>query len=240
MNSLPMSILALLCASGLAIIPACAETLRFDTQILDVEPLLADDARTLTGGDPIAWLPERVEGACLITLTATVAADAEDGQAAIVFCAARPDGDDLLADPPADFSSFNCYAVTLNPTAMRLTENPGARIVDRNTRLGTGAKTEYSLAIFKSGMHIRVFVHDRLALDWIDHSAPGLGEEPLPGGYIGLCAAGARLEISHLAVRRANSSRVEMIERLYYHWYTIVDARFPGPGGYFLQTVHDP
>jgi hypothetical protein len=30
------------------------------------------------------------------------------------------------------------------------------------------------------------------------------------------------------------------IERLYYHWYTIVDARFPGPGGYFLQTVHDP
>jgi hypothetical protein len=335
-QTVPIAVLALLCVSGLAIIPACAETLRFDTQILEVEPLVADaladglntwamsgaasataeDGRLMLAADEpaAAWYRERVEGAFLITLAATVAADAQDGQAAIVFCADRPDGGDLFADPPADFSSLNCYAVTLNPTAMRLTENPGARIVDRNTRLGTGARAKYSLAIFKSGTRIRVFVDDRLALDFWDHGAPGSGEEPFPGGQIGLWAAGARLEISHLAVRRVNSSRVAMIEqlkdlsletdlrdalivtgasdahrevaaqiadeirertgavvqvvadhdpddmlssdrplivlgnfadnptieRLYYHWYTIVDARFPGPGGYFLQTVHDP
>jgi hypothetical protein len=231
-----IAVIALLCVSGLAMTPACAETLRYDTQILEVEPLVADaladglNAWAVSGaaqaaaeggrlmlaaGEPAAaWYRERVEGAFLITLTATIAADAEGGEAAIAFCAARPDGGDLLADPPADFSSLNCYAVTLNQTAMRLSENPGARMVDRNTLMGTGARTEYSIAIFKSGRRIRVFVDDRLALDWHDYPAPGSGEEPVQGGHIGLCAVGARLEIGDLTFWQVNSSRVAMIEQL--------------------------
>ncbi len=330
----PVAVLALLFASSFAMGPARAETLRFDTQIVEVEPVAADvlvdglDAWAVSGatqaiaeggrltvpaGEPaMAWYREPVEGAFLITLTATVAGHAEGGEVGIAFCAARPDGGDLLADPPTDFGDLNCYAMTLGRTGMRLYENPGGRMVDRNTRLG--ASTEYSIAILKSGERIRVFVDDRLALDWNDYPAPGSDETPLGGGLIGLRAAGAQLTIGDLAFWQVTSSSVAMIEqlkdlsletdlrdalivvgasdthremgaqiaegirqrtgaavevvaerdpdemlssnrplivlgnfadnatieRLYYHWYTVVDRAFPGPGGYCLQTIHDP
>jgi len=333
---LPLGALALLCLTGIGAASARAETLQFDTHIVDAEPLIADaltggpagwaasdgadlrlDGGTLAlSGDGAAtsWLRQSVDGVFLVTLTAKVAIEVEGGEAAIAFCASAPDGGDLLAEPPANLADVNCYAVTLGAESMRLLESPGARMVDRNPHLGAGQEAEYSIALLKWGERIRVFVNDRLALDWFDYPSPGSLEKPLDGGHLGVYASGARLELSDLTVWRPTGRRLEMIEqlkdlsletdlrearilvgaseahnaagariaeaihertgteievvadadpdealsgdrplivlgnfannpvleRLYYRWYTIVDGRFPGPGGYYLQTIHDP
>ncbi len=311
-------LMALLAAMALAMTGvARAETVQFDTQTLEVEPLVADDfaagldawetdaavavekGRMVLGPEGGALLREPVDGPQLITFIARVAAR---GEASAVFCGS-PDGFHVAS-----------YAVVFAPEELRLAENPGDRMVDHNANLGTAAAGEYRVAIVKIGLRIRVFVNDRLALDWWDHSAPGAGEEPLPGGRIAFSADGTRMQVADFAVRRITSNRVEMIdrlkdlslesdlrastiaigdsqaqrepaeriadairertgatveviadpdpdellpgdrplivlgcfadnpviERLYNQWYTIVDRRFPGPGGYYLQTIHDP
>ncbi|MFO8080272.1 MAG: hypothetical protein R6V07_08210, partial [Armatimonadota bacterium] len=293
---------------------AGAETVRFDTQILEVEPLLAEDfadldawdtfgpvevdaERLLVGGGGeggAAVLQETVEGPQLITLTARVE---PRGKSTITFCG---------SGEGADAAS---YSVAFMPDGIQLIEMPGEKMVDRNATLGTEERSEYHVAIMKFEDRIRVFVDDRLALDYWDHGEPGIAEPPLEGGQIAFSATD-RMEVTDFAVQRITRREVAMIdelkdlhlqtdlreativagtsdahqqaaerialaieqrtgakvaissdvdlpddgavialgnfadnpliERLYNQWYTIVDRRFPGEGGHYLQTIHDP
>jgi hypothetical protein len=130
---------------------AGAETLRFDTQILEVEPLLADDFATLDAwetageavaeegrllleGDGTAASHESIERPHLITFTARVQ---PGGEAAAFFC---------VSDEGPEAGS---YAVRFTPAELRLIEMPGEILVDRNPTLGTADRSEFDVAIMK-------------------------------------------------------------------------------------------
>ncbi|MFP4248023.1 MAG: hypothetical protein ACLFU7_00105 [Armatimonadota bacterium] len=290
---------------------AGAETLRFDTQILEVEPLLADDfasidawetsgeaaaeeGRLIVERDGTAASHESIERPHLITFTARVQ---PGGEAAAFFC---------VSDEGPEAGS---YAVRFTPAELRLIEMPGGTLVDHNESLGTTAVSEFDVAIMKFDRRIRVFVDDRLALDYWDLGESGIAEPALPGGHV-LFSATGRMAVEDFAVRRITRREVAMIdqlkdlhlqtdlraativtgaseahqqaaerieaaieqrtgadvaissdadlpddgavialgnfadnpliERLYNEWYTIVDRRFPGEAGHYLQTIHDP
>ncbi len=315
-----------------------AETLRFDTQILEVQTPVADGlthegerwvvtdeaAASITDGmmrlrSPedtrvAAWWPESIEGAHLITLTLTADLRGDEGEAAIALCASLADDGNLLQAPDSTLDDLLAYALTLRSDGMRLIEYPDDKRADRNLRLPVEPGVEHEIAIFKAGRRLRVFVDDRLALDWWIYGEMGMHEEPLDGGHVGLSVTSGELAVSDFALHRVTSNQVAMIddlkdpnietnlgpatiltgdadshaqaavriadaireqtgnqvevvadadpdealpgegplivvgnfadnpviERLYFEWYTIVDRRFPGEGGYYLQTIHDP
>jgi len=293
-------------------VTADAQSVRFDTQTLQVQPLVTGldawnagpgvtvaDGRLVIDGDAAPVLREPVDGSQLITFTAQVA---PRGNAFATFCGSGAGADAVS------------YSVAFTPEELQLIEMPDDRVVDHNPSLGTEEHTEYAVAIMKVGLKIRVFVDDRLALDYWDHGEPGSLEQPLAGGQIGFSASSGTLTISDFAVHRVTGNSVAMIdglkdlhlqtdlraativsgesaaharaasriaatirertgaevetlvsadpdevlagggpvialgnfadnpviERLYNEWYTIVDRSFPGEGGVFLQTIHDP
>ncbi|MFW5866661.1 MAG: hypothetical protein ACOCX2_02520, partial [Armatimonadota bacterium] len=193
-----------------------AATVRFDTQILEVEPPIVDDfadldawevgaGATVEGGrlildgdDAMAALEERIEGAQLLTFTAQIAAG---GEVEVSFCVS-PEG-----------AEAGSYALAFTPDQLRLMEEPGGHLVDRNPTLGTADRSEFDVAIMKFDERIRVFVDDRLALDYWDHGEPGIAEPPLEGGRIAFSSTG-RMEVSDFAVHRITARSVAMIDEL--------------------------
>ncbi len=158
-----------------------------------------------------AWLVEPLQGAHLIRFRMRVGEYGEGARVALLSCSAQP------STGPEGVPAFGAYETRLidgtDDDGLRLVYHPDGVVAAESDAVSIRSGREYELALLKIGIRYYLFVDGVWVLDLWDHGEPG-GDGGLTGGYTGIVARNASVEISDFRVDESRNLRWSEVTRL--------------------------